>query len=73
MTDPDREPVMKVASGIVTDRGGRTCHAAIISRELGVPCVVGTGNGSEIPRDYRSATVCAQRGDRIWFRRVLDL
>jgi pyruvate,water dikinase len=63
MTDPDWEPIMKVAAGIVTDRGGRTCHAAIISRELGVPCVVGTGNGSEILRDYRSATVCCAEGE----------
>ncbi|MFB3886885.1 MAG: phosphoenolpyruvate synthase [Thermodesulfobacteriota bacterium] len=63
MTDPDWEPVMKVASGIVTDRGGRTCHAAIISRELGIPCVVGTGNGSEILKDYRSATVCCAEGE----------
>jgi len=63
MTDPDWEPVMKVASGIVTDRGGRTCHAAIISRELGIPCVVGTGNGSDILKDYRSATVCCAEGE----------
>jgi len=63
MTDPDWEPIMKIASGIVTDRGGRTCHAAIISRELGIPCVVGTGNGSEILRDYRSATVCCSEGE----------
>jgi len=40
MTDPDWEPIMKIASAIVTNRGGRTCHAAIISRELGIPCVV---------------------------------
>jgi pyruvate,water dikinase len=63
MTDPDWEPIMKVAAGIVTDRGGRTCHAAIISRELGIPCVVGTGNGSEILRDYSSATVCCSEGE----------
>ena len=63
MTDPDWEPIMKVASGIVTDRGGRTCHAAIISRELGIPCVVGTGNGSEILKDFRSATVCCSEGE----------
>ncbi|MBN2111680.1 phosphoenolpyruvate synthase, partial [Candidatus Woesearchaeota archaeon] len=46
MTDPDWEPIMKIASAIVTDRGGRTCHSAIISRELGIPCVVGTNVGS---------------------------
>ncbi len=63
MTDPDWEPIMKIAAGIVTDRGGRTCHAAIISRELGIPCVVGTGNGSEILGDYRSATVCCSEGE----------
>jgi pyruvate,water dikinase len=63
MTDPDWEPIMKIASGIVTDRGGRTCHAAIISRELGIPCVVGTGNGSEILKGHRSATVCCSEGE----------
>jgi pyruvate,water dikinase len=63
MTDPDWEPIMKIASGIVTDRGGRTCHAAIISRELGVPCVVGTGNGSDVLKDFRSATVCCAEGE----------
>ena len=73
MTDPDWEPIMKIASGIVTDRGGRTCHAAIISRELGVPCVVGTGNGSEILKDYRSATVCCAEGETgLVFEGILD-
>jgi len=47
MTDPDWEPIMKIASAIVTNRGGRTCHAAIISRELGIPCIVGTENATE--------------------------
>jgi pyruvate,water dikinase len=47
MTDPDWEPIMKIASAIVTNRGGRTCHAAIISRELGIPCVIGTENGTK--------------------------
>ena len=46
MTDPDWEPIMKIAGAIVTNRGGRTCHAAIISRELGIPCVIGTGEGT---------------------------
>jgi len=46
MTDPDWEPIMKIASAIVTNRGGRTCHAAIVSRELGIPCIVGTGNAT---------------------------
>ena len=47
MTDPDWVPIMKIAAASVTDQGGRTCHAAIISRELGIPCIVGTGNGSK--------------------------
>ena len=47
----------------MTDRGGRTCHAAIISREMGIPCVVGTGNGSEVLTGYRSATVCCAEGE----------
>ncbi len=73
MTDPDWEPIMKIAAGIVTDRGGRTCHAAIISRELGIPCVVGTVNGSEILGDYRSATVCCSEGETgLVFEGILD-
>jgi pyruvate,water dikinase len=73
MTDPDWEPIMKIASGIVTDRGGRTCHAAIISRELGVPCVVGTGNGSEILKDCRSGTVCCAEGETgLVYEGILD-
>ena len=63
MTDPDWEPILKLAAGIVTDRGGRTCHAAIISRELGIPCVVGTGNGSEVLMGCQSATVCCAEGE----------
>src|SRR5690606_19324727 len=51
MTDPDWEPIMKRASAIVTDRGGRTCHAAIIARELGIPAVVGTGDATRTLRD----------------------
>lgn len=73
MTDPDWEPIMKIAAGIVTDRGGRTCHAAIISRELGVPCVVGTGNGSEVLRDYQSVTVsCAEGETGFVYEGILD-
>ncbi|WP_252496550.1 PEP-utilizing enzyme, partial [Escherichia coli] len=49
--DPDWEPVMKRASAIVTNRGGRTCHAAIIARELGIPAVVGCGNATQILQD----------------------
>jgi pyruvate, water dikinase len=53
MTDPDWEPVMKRAAAIVTDRGGRTCHAAIVSRELGIPAVVGTERGTRTVPDGR--------------------
>ena len=63
MTDPDWEPVMKRASAIVTNRGGRTCHAAIIARELGVPAVVGTGNALDTVRDGQSVTVSCAEGD----------
>jgi pyruvate,water dikinase len=62
-TDPDWEPIMKKAAAIVTNRGGRTCHAAIVSRELGVPAVVGTGNGSELLRDGQQVTVSCAEGD----------
>lgn len=64
MTDPDWVPIMKIASAIVTDKGGRTCHAAIVSRELGIPCVVGTGNASELIHDGQEITVsCGGGGD----------
>ena len=63
MTDPDWEPVMKRASAIVTNRGGRTCHAAIIARELGVPAVVGTGNALELIPDGADVTVSCAEGD----------
>jgi pyruvate,water dikinase len=63
MTDPDWEPVMKRASAIVTNRGGRTCHAAIIARELGVPAVVGTGNGLDAIADGADVTVSCAEGD----------
>jgi len=56
-TDPDWEPTMKKAAAIVTNRGGRTCHAAIVSRELGLPAIVGTINGTEILRDDQHVTV----------------
>jgi pyruvate,water dikinase len=62
-TDPDWEPIMKKAAAIVTNRGGRTCHAAIVSRELGVPAIVGTGNGSELLRDGQQVTVSCAEGD----------
>ncbi len=63
MTDPDWEPIMKIASAIVTNRGGRTCHAAIISRELGIPCVVGTENGTEKIKSGSPITVSCSEGE----------
>ena len=63
MTDPDWEPVMKRAAAIVTNRGGRTCHAAIIARELGVPAVVGTGNALQLIPDGAEITVSCAEGD----------
>jgi len=63
MTDPDWEPVMKRASAIVTNRGGRTCHAAIIARELGIPAVVGCGNATELLKDGQRVTVSCAEGD----------
>jgi pyruvate,water dikinase len=63
MTDPDWEPVMKRAAAIVTNRGGRTCHAAIIARELGIPAVVGCGNATEIIADGVDVTVSCAEGD----------
>ena len=63
MTDPDWEPIMKIASAIVANRGGRTCHAAIISRELGIPCIVGTVNGSEVIKNGSEVTVSCAEGE----------
>ncbi|WP_346395184.1 phosphoenolpyruvate synthase [Pseudomonas syringae] len=63
MTDPDWEPVMKRASAIVTNRGGRTCHAAIIARELGIPAVVGCGNATHTLQDGQGVTVSCAEGD----------
>ncbi|MDO9197106.1 phosphoenolpyruvate synthase, partial [Rhodoferax sp.] len=63
MTDPNWEPVMKRASAIVTNRGGRTCHAAIIARELGIPAVVGCGDASEVLKDGMLVTVSCAEGD----------
>ncbi len=72
MTDPDWVPIMKKASAIVTNKGGRTCHAAIVSRELGVPCVVGTGNATRVIADGRPVTVsCAEGGEgRVYARQL---
>jgi len=63
MTDPDWQPVMARASALVTDQGGRTCHAAIVSRELGVPCVVGTGNATNLLQDGQLVTVSCAEGE----------
>jgi pyruvate, water dikinase len=63
MTDPNWEPVMKRASAIVTNRGGRTCHAAIIARELGIPAVVGCGNATELLKEGTLVTVSCAEGD----------
>jgi pyruvate,water dikinase len=63
MTDPDWEPVLRKAAAVVTDRGGRTCHAAIVSREMGLPCVVGTGGGTEAIKDGQTVTVSCAEGD----------
>lgn len=64
ITDPDWEPVMKTASAIITNRGGRTCHAAIIARELGIPAVVGTGNATDILPEGSSVTVSCADGEK---------
>ena len=63
MTDPDWEPIMKIAAAIVTNKGGRTCHAAIVSRELGVPCIVGTENGTEKIAGINEITVSCAEGE----------
>jgi pyruvate,water dikinase len=62
-TDPDWEPIMKKAAAIVTNRGGRTCHAAIVSRELGLPAIVGASNATEVLRDGQTVTVSCAEGD----------
>ena len=62
-TDPDWQPIMKKAAGIITNRGGRTCHAAIVSRELGVPAIVGTEHGTELLKDGQMVTVSCAEGD----------
>lgn len=72
MTDPDWEPIMKIASAIVTNSGGRTCHAAIISRELGIPCIVGTRNATEKIKSGKDITVsCAEGEDGYAYKGIL--
>ena len=63
MTDPDWEPIMKIASAIITDKGGRTCHAAIISREMGIPCVVGTNTASKKIKTGQKITASCAEGE----------
>ena len=64
MTDPDWVPIMKRAAGIVTDHGGRTCHAAIVSRELGIPAIVGTGEATQMLEDGQEITISCAEGDQ---------
>lgn len=72
MTDPDWEPVLKRAAAVVTDQGGRTCHAAIVSRELGIPCVVGSGDATRVLETGQEVTVSCAEGDegRVYAGRV---
>jgi pyruvate, water dikinase len=63
MTDPDWEPIMKIASAIVTDKGGRTCHAAIVSRELGIPCIVGSNKATRVLKSGKKVTVSCAEGE----------
>ncbi len=63
MTDPDWVPIMKKAAGIITDHGGRTCHAAIVSRELGIPAIVGTGEATDVLEDGQAFTLSCAEGD----------
>lgn len=64
MTDPDWVPIMKRVAGIVTDYGGRTCHAAIVSRELGIPAIVGTGEATRVLKDGQAVTISCSEGDQ---------
>ena len=72
MTDPDWEPIMKIASAIITNRGGRTCHAAIVSRELGIPAIIGTENATKLLKDGMEVTAsCAEGQDGIVYDGIL--
>ncbi|AXG73065.1 phosphoenolpyruvate synthase [Flavobacterium arcticum] len=64
MTDPDWEPIMKMASAIITNKGGRTCHAAIIAREMGIPAIVGCGNATEVIKEGMMVTASCAEGDK---------
>jgi pyruvate,water dikinase len=63
MTTPDWEPIMKISSGIITNKGGRTCHAAIVSRELGINAIVGAGNATNILKDHQEVTISCSEGE----------
>ena len=63
MTDPDWVPIMKIAKAIVTNAGGRTCHSAIVSREMGIPCIVGTGKATKVIKQGQKITVCCAEGE----------
>ena len=65
MTDPDWVPIMSRATGIITDYGGRTSHAAIVSRELGIPAIVGTGEGMDVLRHGQEVTISCAEGDQV--------
>ena len=72
MTDPDWEPIMKIAAAIITNRGGRTCHAAIVSRELGIPAVIGTENATKVLKDGMEVTAsCAEGQEGIIYEGIL--
>lgn len=71
-TNPDWEPIMKKAAAIVTDTGGRTCHAAIVSRELGIPCIIGTEHGSEAIPHKENVTIDCSKGVGIVYEGLLD-
>ncbi len=70
-TDPDWEPIMRIASAIITDRGGRTCHAAIVSRELGIPCIIGTVDGTKKLRTDQDVTVDTSEGQGLVYAGLL--
>ncbi|OGS43429.1 MAG: phosphoenolpyruvate synthase [Euryarchaeota archaeon RBG_13_57_23] len=70
-TDPDWEPIMRIASAIVADRGGRTCHAAIVSRELGIPCIIGTGNGTKLIKTGQKVTIDCSEGQGLVYDGIL--
>lgn len=72
MTDPDWEPIMKIASAIVTNRGGTTSHAAIVSRELGVPCIIGTKTATKVLKSGKDVTVDCSTGQGIVYKGLLD-